>query len=157
MIGAPTFMARSMTLQIFSAYASDSDPPKTVKSWLKTKTVPAVDETVTGDDAVAEERLGRRRVAVGDEGVELDERAGIEQQIEALARGQLPGVVLLRDARRAAALARRRAHPLEERESLRVRRHRSALLIGLSLRKDSAIISAATMPPPTRLGYPQIR
>ena len=39
MIGAPTFIARSMTLQIFSAYASDNEPPKTVKSWLKTKTV----------------------------------------------------------------------------------------------------------------------
>ena len=41
--GAPTFMARSMILQIFSAYASDSDPPKTVKSWLKTKTRSTVD------------------------------------------------------------------------------------------------------------------
>jgi hypothetical protein len=27
-----------MTLQIFSACASESEPPKTVKSWLKTKT-----------------------------------------------------------------------------------------------------------------------
>src|SRR3990172_8240498 len=32
-------MARSMILQIFSACASDSEPPNTVKSWLKTKTV----------------------------------------------------------------------------------------------------------------------
>ncbi len=39
MIGAPIFIARSMTLQIFAAYASDRDPPKTVKSWLKTTTV----------------------------------------------------------------------------------------------------------------------
>jgi hypothetical protein len=38
MTGAPTFIARSITLQIFSAYASESEPPKTVKSWLKTKT-----------------------------------------------------------------------------------------------------------------------
>ena len=67
MIGAPTFIARSMTLQIFSAYASDSDPPKTVKSWLKTKTEPAVDRAVAGDDAVAEEALvaadSRRAIA----------------------------------------------------------------------------------------------
>ena len=35
-MGAPTRMARSMTLQIFSAKASDNDPPKTVKSWEKT-------------------------------------------------------------------------------------------------------------------------
>jgi hypothetical protein len=39
MIGAPTFIARSMILQILAAYASDSEPPKTVKSWLKTNTV----------------------------------------------------------------------------------------------------------------------
>ncbi len=36
--GAPTFMAWSMILQIFSAWASESEPPKTVKSWLKTNT-----------------------------------------------------------------------------------------------------------------------
>ena len=35
MIGAPVFIARSMTLQIFSACASASDPPKTVKSCEK--------------------------------------------------------------------------------------------------------------------------
>ena len=35
--GQPYFAARSMTLQIFSAKTSDSDPPKTVKSWLKRK------------------------------------------------------------------------------------------------------------------------
>jgi hypothetical protein len=32
MIGAPTFIAWSMISQIFSACASDSAPPKTVKS-----------------------------------------------------------------------------------------------------------------------------
>ena len=37
--GAPTLAARSMTLHIFSAITSPSEPPKTVKSWLKTKTV----------------------------------------------------------------------------------------------------------------------
>ena len=39
MTGAPTLAARSMTLHIFSAMTSPSEPPKTVKSWLKTKTV----------------------------------------------------------------------------------------------------------------------
>ncbi len=34
--GAPTFMARSMTLQIFWALVSERLPPKTVKSWAKT-------------------------------------------------------------------------------------------------------------------------
>jgi hypothetical protein len=36
--GAPTFIAMSITLQIFSAKVSDSEPPKTVKSCAKTKT-----------------------------------------------------------------------------------------------------------------------
>ena len=36
--GAPTSIALSITLQIFSALAPDSAPPKTVKSWLNTKT-----------------------------------------------------------------------------------------------------------------------
>ena len=39
MTGAPTLAAMSMTLTIFSAITSPSEPPKTVKSWLKTKTV----------------------------------------------------------------------------------------------------------------------
>ena len=34
--GAPFFIARSMIFTIFSACASESEPPKTVKSWLKT-------------------------------------------------------------------------------------------------------------------------
>ena len=36
MMGAPFFTARSITLQIFSAFASLKLPPKTVKSWAKT-------------------------------------------------------------------------------------------------------------------------
>jgi hypothetical protein len=34
--GAPFCIAMSMILQIFCAWVSDSEPPKTVKSWLKT-------------------------------------------------------------------------------------------------------------------------
>ena len=37
--GQPYLSARSMTLQIFSAKASESVPPNTVKSWEKTKTL----------------------------------------------------------------------------------------------------------------------
>ena len=110
MIGAPTFIARSMTLQIFSAYASDSEPPKTVKSWLKTKTSPAVDLAVAGDHAVAEERFRSAEVAsrwVTNASSSTNE-SGIEQQVEPLARRQLAGLVLLRDARRAAAQPGRR-------------------------------------------------
>ena len=36
--GAPILAARSMTLHIFSAITSPSEPPKTVKSWEKTTT-----------------------------------------------------------------------------------------------------------------------
>ena len=36
MTGAPFWTAMSMILQIFWAWVSDSEPPKTVKSWLKT-------------------------------------------------------------------------------------------------------------------------
>ena len=117
---------------------------------------PTIDETVSGDDAVAEEGFGRGRVAVRDERVQLDERSRVEQQVETFARGQLAGGVLLGHTCDATALARRGAHLLEEREPLRVGRHRSTLLIGLSLRKDSAIISGATWAP-NGLGYPQIR
>src|SRR3712207_7253606 len=37
-IGMPFLIARSITLQIFSPYASESEPPKTVKSCEKTAT-----------------------------------------------------------------------------------------------------------------------
>ena len=36
--GQPIFMARSITLTIFSPNTSPSDPPKTVKSCAKTQT-----------------------------------------------------------------------------------------------------------------------
>jgi hypothetical protein len=38
MTGQPVFIARSMTLTIFSPYTSPSAPPKTVTSWLNTQT-----------------------------------------------------------------------------------------------------------------------
>ena len=38
MMGQPVFMARSITLVIFSPYTSPSEPPKTVKSWENTHT-----------------------------------------------------------------------------------------------------------------------
>ncbi len=44
--------------------------------------------------------------AVGDEAVELQEGAGIEQQLQTLARSELPLGVLLGDARGAATLQR---------------------------------------------------
>ena len=89
-----------MTLHIFSAITSPSEPPKTVKSWEKTATRPAVDRAVAGDHRVAVgpallhvELVG----AVADEGVELLERAGVEQLLDPLAGGELALRVLLLD------------------------------------------------------------
>ena len=98
--GAPTWAARSITLHIFSAITSPRLPPKTVKSWEKTKTVRPVDRAVAGDDGVAPgpfllhlEVVG----AVADEGVELLEGAGVEQLLDPLAGGHLALRVLLLD------------------------------------------------------------
>jgi hypothetical protein len=55
---------------------------------------------VPGDDAVTEDPLvgqAELRRAMGDEGVELDERTVIEEQLESLARGQLSRGVLSLD------------------------------------------------------------
>ena len=57
----------------------------------------AVDQPVAGDDAVARDDLvvhAEIAAAVGDELVDLLERARVEQQLDALARGQLAGGVL---------------------------------------------------------------
>ena len=82
----------------------------------------AVDEPVAGDDAVAEDLLllhAEVGAAVRDEAVELDEAAGVEQEVDALARGQLAGLVLLLDAGLAAAEERLRVQVVE---ALHVRR-----------------------------------
>ena len=51
--------------------------------------------------------------AVGDEGVDLDEGAGVEQQLDALAGGELAVLVLALDALRAAPGGRGREAFLE--------------------------------------------
>ena len=102
-----------MTLQIFSAYASDSDPPNTVKSCEKTNTSRPSIEAVSGDHAVAEEVLlvePELRRPMGDECVELDKRTRVEEQVESLARGQLSPGMLPLDPDGAAAKQRLLAH-----------------------------------------------
>ena len=131
MIGAPTFIARSMTLQIFSAYASDSDPPKTVKSWLKTKTsrpsiVPWPVTTPSPRTICASSP--KSDDAMGDERVELDERVRIEQQVEALARRQLAAACCCSIRVFAAAEQRLGAHRLQPRDAFLVRRHAASPL-----------------------------
>ena len=70
----------------------------------------AIDQAVAGDHAVARDLLllhAEIVAAVLDEHVPLLEGAGIEQQLQPLARGELALLVLLLDALLAAALARR--------------------------------------------------
>ena len=62
---------------------------------------PAVDRAVAADDSVARDLLALHAevgAAVGDEGVDLHEGAGVEQQLDALAGGELARRVLLADA-----------------------------------------------------------
>ena len=106
MIGALAFIAMSWILTIFCAWVSDSEPPNTVKSLAKTKvlrplTVPQPVTTPSpGHLGLLHAEFGR---AVFDEHVELLERALVEQQLDALARGQLAAGVLRLDALLAAA------------------------------------------------------
>ena len=107
MTGHPAFIARSITLQIFAAKVSDSEPPNTVKSWEKTNTArpsmrPWPVTTPSPGNAL---RLHAEIVAaVDDERVELLERARVEQGLDPLPRGELAGGVLLGDPLVATAL-----------------------------------------------------
>ena len=79
----------------------------------------AVDRAVAGDDAVAQVALSLEaevRCAMSDERVELDERIGVEQQLESFACGELAALVLLVDALLATAKEALGAHLLETRE-----------------------------------------
>ncbi len=105
-MGAPIFMARSMILTILAALAPQSEPPKTVKSWAKTKTVPAVDPAVAGNHPVARDPLflhAEVPALVDDQLVHLLERSLVEEQPDALPRRQLARLVLLLDPLGAAA------------------------------------------------------
>ena len=114
-----------------------------MKSWLNTNTSPTVDRPVAGDDTVAEDAVvfavdGPRL----DEGVELDERSGVEQQIDSLASRQLSAGMLLVDAGLAPAEERFRAHRSQPLDPFLVRRHVGTPPLGSSLRKDSGNDSA---------------
>ena len=108
MIGARAFMAASCTLMIFCACVSDSEPPNTVKSLANTNTVRpfTVPQPVTTPSPGIFGLLHAEVAgAVLDEHVELLERALVEQELDALAGGELAALVLRLDARRPAAQA----------------------------------------------------
>ena len=105
-MGTPVFMARSMILQIFRAYASESEPPNTVKSWAKTNTGRPCMRPGAHDHPVAGDALGIHPEVmplVHHQLVHLGERALVEEELEALAGGLLSGLVLALDALRAPA------------------------------------------------------
>ena len=119
--GAPFRTARSITLQIFSACASRERAAEDGEVLGEDVDQAAVDPAVAGDDAVAGDHLLLEPEvggAVGDEAVELDEAAFVEQQVEPLARGELALLVLLGDARRAPALLGERLTVMELFEEL---------------------------------------
>ena len=88
---------------------------------------PAVDRAVAGHDTVAQHVvLGETEFggSMGDEGIELDERARIEQEIEPLPGRQLAPGVLTLDPYGPATEQRLGPHLIEPAQSLIIRRHR---------------------------------
>src|SRR5207249_2607993 len=96
MIGAPFCRAESITLQIFSACASDSEPPNTVKSCANTYTSrPSIRPyPVTTPSPRYFSSASPKSTERWVEAIELDERARVEQRVEPLARRQLSLFVL---------------------------------------------------------------
>ena len=125
MIGAPTFIARSITLQIFSACASDSEPPKTVKSWLKTKTSRPSIVPWPGDDAITEDTTSSPPSRLVTKASSSTKDPGPAAGRGARARSACRASCCLVDAVRPAAEQRCRAHLLEPARSARRCRARS--------------------------------
>ncbi len=106
MTGAPTFIAMSMTLQIFCAWRSRQRAAEHGEVLREDVDQAAVDRARAGDDAVARERLllhAEVDAIVLDVHVIFFEAALIEQDAEPLAGGQPALGVLRRDALFAAA------------------------------------------------------
>ena len=107
MTGAPFRIARSMILQIFSAWASGERAAEDGEVLGEDIHQPAVDPARAGDHAVAGKHLLLQSEIggpVGDEAVELHEAAFVEQEVEPLAGGELALLVLLGDPVRSPAL-----------------------------------------------------
>src|SRR5579871_5706548 len=110
--GAPFFMAWSRILQIFSACASESEPP--------------INLAIAGDDAIAGNLLvGEAEVggAMGGEHVQFLKSARVEQQIEPLTRGEFALFVLRLDTFLAATQQRLFAQLMQFFELLACRLH----------------------------------
>ncbi len=90
-------------------------PAKTTTLRPSTRPQP-VTTPVAEDLALVHVEVG---AAVDHEAVDLDEGAGIEEQVHPLTGGELAGLVLLGDARGAAALQREAVHLVEARPAPR--------------------------------------
>ena len=123
-IGEPVFTARSITLQIFSANTSPSDPPSTVKSCEKRKTCrPSMVAwpVITPSPRNCRSSKPNAVRAVDREAVQLDERAGVDQRLDALARGALAARALFLVRRLAGRGERLGAHRRQARGGVFVR------------------------------------
>ena len=142
---------------------------------------PAIDGAVASHHAIAEDMVFGEtefRRAMGHEGIELNERTWIEQQVEPLAGGQLAPRVLALDANRSPAEQGFGAHLVEAAKPFFIGRHRRFQPPPvLAQRRDPMIVvqsppSNAVACAPARgavayfrargipcvvLGYPQIR
>jgi hypothetical protein len=91
---------------ILSPWTSPSAPPPTVKSWLATWTRrPSIapEPVTTPSPGMSLPSMPKVRAAVLCEAVALVERPGVEQDVDALARGEVACGVVLGDALGAAA------------------------------------------------------
>jgi hypothetical protein len=106
MIGAPMRIPSSMILQIFDAYAPESEPADDREVLGKHDDFASIDEPPTRHDAIAE-HLRFVHVEVGasmhDKPIQFDKRSRIEKQVDPLARGEFARVVLLGDTCRPAS------------------------------------------------------
>ncbi len=88
MTGAPFSTARSMTLQILRGVGLRQRPAEDREVLGEEVDQPAVDRAVAADHTVAGNQLllhPEVTAAVGDQRIDLDKGAGIEQQLDALA------------------------------------------------------------------------
>src|SRR4051812_49173310 len=100
-IGAPTDSARSITLYLLGEHLAER-AAEDGEVLAEEEDLAAVDRAPPGDDAIGE-RTGRLDAepvrTVAGEHVELDERARVEQEVDALPSGELAALVLARDRR----------------------------------------------------------
>ena len=117
--GQPYFTAMSMTLQIFSAKTSRERAAEDGEVLREDEDLATEDRPVAGDDGVAPRAVVAHPeldLAMADEAVELDERAGVEELLEPLAREQLAALALALDVPLARRVRRLLAQLLEPAE-----------------------------------------